>query len=255
MIGERGTMARDFGEFRLGSWVLTLDLLGTAVQMSEVDWFTSLNALLHTVDVSVHEALASGSDDVHLIQYGDSFTFCHDKAEKLICLGTEVQVKLFRQNILAQLGLSAGGAYYLNDTTMHRIVEGLSNIKLHCLVGPGVARSHMVLRGIRGPRFIIDEEIGHVPASGPCWEKLLLDPKLHGPLHCSELRWWKNFPGTLEMTEGRIKALQSKIESEKAGIKEFAYIESLVRREIDSLTKRLEHYECFHQVLEKDSEL
>lgn len=138
---------------------------------------------------------------------------------------------------------------------MHRIVEGLSNIKLHCLVGPGVARSHMVLRGIRGPRFIIDEEIGHVPASGPCWEKLLLDPKLHGPLHCSELRWWKNFPGILEMTEGRIKALKSKIESEKAGIKEFAHIESLVQREIDSLTKRLEHYECFHQVLEKDSDL
>lgn len=108
MVGERGTMARDLGEFRLGSWVLTLDLLGTAVLMSEVDWFTSLNTLLHTVDVSVHEALALGSDDVHLIQYGDSFTFCHDKVEKLICLGTEVQVKLFPQNILAQLGLSGG---------------------------------------------------------------------------------------------------------------------------------------------------
>jgi hypothetical protein len=254
MIGERGTMARDFGEFRLGSWVLTLDLLGTAVQMSEDDWFTSLNALLHTVDVSVHEALASGSGDVHLIQYGDSFTFCHDKVEKLVCVGTEVQVKLFRQNILAQIGLSGGGAYYLDDTTIHRIVKGLSHVKLHCLVGKGVARSHMVLRGIKGPRFIIDEEIGHVPASGPCWEKLLLGPNLHGALHCSELRWWKNFPGILEMTEGRIKALQSKIKYEKAGIKEFAHIEPLVRREIDSLTKRLKHYECFHQVLVKDSE-
>jgi hypothetical protein len=50
-------MARDFAEFRLGSWVLTLDLLGTAVQMSEVDWFPLLAALLHTVDLSESQYL------------------------------------------------------------------------------------------------------------------------------------------------------------------------------------------------------
>jgi hypothetical protein len=251
-------MPRKLSEFQLSSWVLTLDLLGVAPRMSGDDWLTALDQLLHAFYATVGEAVASGPADLNLFQYGDSITFCHDDVEKLICVGTKVQVALFRQHILARLGLSGGGAYYLDDLTIHHIAEGLPNAKFVCLVGQGVARSHEVFRGIKGPRFIIDEEIGHMPAGGPCWEKikLLFGPKPPESLRCSELRWWKNFPGIVEMTDDRIKELQSAIESEEATIKEFAHIEPLVRRKIDSLTKRLEHYKCFRKVLDnKDSEL
>lgn len=108
-------MVRDLGDFQIGKWVLTLDLLGTAVQMTESNWFKPLNELLHTISSSVNEAVASGTHDLRLIQYGDSVTFSHDDVEALISVGASVQGTLFRRDILAQFGLSGGGAYYLDE--------------------------------------------------------------------------------------------------------------------------------------------
>jgi hypothetical protein len=220
--------------------------------MAEADWFTPLSEFLHAISSSVNEALASGTHDLRLIQYGDSVTFSHDDVEALISVGTSLQVTLFRRDILAQFGLSGGGAYYLDDTGIHRIVDGLRNIKLHCVVGRGLARSHLVLRGIKGPRFMIDDEMGHVPVKGRCWEKVVLGLKVDGAPPCSELRWWKDVPDILEVTVGRIRAIHSAIECEKAEMGEFPHMKSDIERKIASLSKRLEHYECFCEVLEKE---
>ena len=248
-------MARDLSDFHVGTWVLTLDLLGTSVQMGLNNWVEALNRLLDAISISVREVLAADTYDLYLVQYGDSVTMCHNELQRIICLGTKVQVTLFRQNILAQLGLSGNGAYYFDDTTIHRIVEGMPNFKLHCIAGSGLARSHLVLRGIKGPRFIVDEEVRHVPANGPCWEKLVTSPNPHGLLKCSELRWWKDFPDILRITEDRIRTLQSELESEKAGIEADTQEEDVIQRVTHSISKQLEHYRSFHQVLAREQSL
>ena len=131
----------------------------------------------------------------------------------------------------------------------------MPNFKLHCAVEPGLARSHLLLRGIKGPRFIIDEEWSHVPAKGRCWEKFIGGPRLDGPLKCSELRWWKDIPDIMNLTKGRISDLCRQINSEEAEREDYSHIDVLVQRTIDSLRIRLKHYEEFLRVLACDSDL
>jgi hypothetical protein len=248
-----GRMIRRLGDFRIGDWVLTLDLLGTKYQMSEANWLSSLNDLLYAISLSVKEALSTSTEGLHLVHYGDSVSFTHADADVLVALGVSLQTELFHRDILAQLALAGGGAYYVDDTTTNRLVQDLPNIKLHCLVGPAVARSHLVMQGAKGPRFLVDEESGHLPAKGPTWSKVLFGPKTGGILQCSDIRWWEHIPDVPAMTAQRIAALQARIKSEQESLREFQHMKSDVEREINSLQKRLDHYIGFKELLEKDA--
>ena len=245
-------MVRELGDFNIGNWSLTMDLLGTASKMGEADWLTQLNEFLNAISLSVKEALASSIAGFNLVQYGDSVTFSHNDADALVFLGISLQVKLFAEDILAQLALSCGGVYYLDDTTIHQVVDGMPNFKLHCLVGRGVARSHLALRRVRGPRFLIDEEIGDVQAIGSGWSRVLIGAETGGDLRCSEVRWWENVPDIANVTEDRIHDLQAEIKYEQDSLVEFEHLRFDIERKVSSLQKRLDHYKCFGEVLKKD---
>ena len=249
-------MTRKLSEFKISDWVLTVDLLGTKQRMSEADWIDALKELLDTILVSVNQSMASKltGKDLKVFQYGDAITFAHDDVEELICLGIRLQEELFGKDILAQFGLSGWGIYNLDDTTAHRLVKKKPEFKLQSIVGRGLARSHLLLHGIKGPRFIIDEE-SHIPAKGKCWEKFIDGCPLKRYLSRSELRWWKNIPNIKKVTSGRISNLEKEIGAEKANKTHKSYRDRDTKRRIESLKKRLEHYKVFLDVLNWDSEL
>ncbi len=247
---------RDLDDLKIGTWILTADLLGTAVQMSEIVWIEALKNILDSIMESVYLVISNDAENIVFIQYGDTMTFCHNNPETLVMLGIALQKRLFHREIMGQLGLSGAGGYYIDDSTIHRMVQNNENIKLQCFVGSGLARSHIILKGVYGQRFFIDEEWGHIPANRALWSKYFGPTDDHSQHYrVSEVRWWSDIPNIKELVNNRlIKAESELCEANKEKV-DFPHPEIEVDRNIDSLDKKKKHLDSFYRILTCDPEL
>jgi hypothetical protein len=130
-----------------------------------------------------------------------------------------------------------------------------SHLQLQVLVGPAVARGHLALRGVRGPRFILDEETCRVHPANGRWRRYQGSHQVsRNPAEgivVSEVAWWQNMINIedevgrrRERVEGEIRRCQQeKLESA---------VRPLWERDQASMEKRQVHLRAFEEMLEDD---
>ena len=174
---------------KISSWILTIDILGTAQRMSELDWLKPLVEILNASLISVAEVMPPCKGNTpKIFQYGDSLSLCHDDPDVLVIIAIETMKKYVNTGILAQMGISGGGTYYIENSTLHLLVKGYKDIHLQLLVGQGMARSHLITKGLKGPCVVIDEELGYVSAKPGVWEKVICCQPSQKQIENSHLR-------------------------------------------------------------------
>ena len=110
---------------KISSWILTIDILGNVQRMSESDWLESLSEILNASRIAVEEAMTSCKGNTPTIcQYGGSLSICHDDPDFLVIIAIETMKKYIEVGILAQMGISRGDAYYLENSTLHLLMQG-----------------------------------------------------------------------------------------------------------------------------------
>ena len=188
-------MTSKLSDSKISSWILTIDILGTAQRMSESDWLKPLVEILNASLISVAEVMPQHKGNTpKIFQYGDSLSLCHDDPDVLVIIAIETMKKYIKDGILAQMGLSGGDTYYIENSTLHLLMKGHKDIHLQSLVGPGMARSHLITKGLKGPCVVIDAELGYVPARLGVWEKVICcqPSENRSKIAISEVRWWKD---------------------------------------------------------------
>ena len=236
-------MTTNLSDYKISSFILTIDLLGTAQRMAEPNWFCLLSELLDAMLFSINEAVELHQDDkLQIFQYGDSVSLCHDNPDLLVRIAIEIQKKYLKNRILAQIGISGGDVYHIDKSCLHIHWERDNNIHLQSLVGQGMARSHLITKGIKGPCIVIDEEIKHVSAQPGGWQKVTGSSENDSKIKISEVWWWRDIPEV----EGQIQKLLDEA-NKKLAIEKKENSERNIRaeREIRSLENRVEHLKAF----------
>lgn len=237
--------------YRIADYALVLDLLGTAQRMADhAEWLRALLELLDTIDASLSAAATT-----RFFQHGDTIVLVSDDPNVLATSGTTLLTTLFSKDILAQVGLAGGGCYY--DDQGFGKARRNPKARLQSLVGQAIARAHLVLRNIKGPRFIIDEESTQLPAAG-VGTRYLRSPQ-HRPANAptgravSELRWWTSLPNPLPTVRKRMTIIDRDISSLTADRNgDLRHMAVLIDRDIESLKKRREHWQTFDDILADD---
>jgi hypothetical protein len=253
-------MATPLKDYKIGEYALVLDLLGTSATMSQPGkWLESLKDLLVVLDDTVNAAtnITDPTTSLRVFQYGDTVVFPGDDPERLIALGMVLQTQCFPKDILLQMALSGGGAYHITDPSGFGSIKPLAkNIHLQTLIGMAVARGHALLRGVRGPRLLIDDEIVHISPVNGVWQRYLgaarHQRRSQVDFAVSEVEWWINFVGDAPETtvENRIRAVRRSIEENERHVRgDGGSIAPMVERENMSLSKRIEHLEAFLAML------
>ena len=247
-------MSVKLSDCRVSRWILTIDLLGTAQRMAEDKWLDSLGELLTAILTSVSEATSADSFP-RIFQYGDTISMCHDDLDVLVEIAVATQNKFLEEGILAQMGISGENTYLINRSKLHDLVDGDGRIKMQLLVGPGMARSHLILRGVKGPRIVIDADRSF-PPKGDGWEKVVgLPTENRGKIPVSEVRWWKDRPEVGPSIQQMIQNAQTELDQlQKAVDREQREAERQQQgfspdrrdlREIESLKERIKHLNVF----------
>lgn len=162
----------------------------------------------------------------------------------------------FQRDVLVQAGLAGGGCFF-DDRGFTSQIPNSNNIRIQCLVGPAIARAHLLTKGIYGPRFMVDEEYAHVHNT-PDTEKYFYtskhqSEKSSGMIPHSEFRWWKNQNGVSTMVKDRLNKLNLQIKREKADAQStYSHLESVISQEIEGLEKRRKHLQTFLDMLNDD---
>lgn len=244
-------MTSKLSDSKISSWILTSDILGTAQRMSESDWLESLLEILNASLISVEEAMTSCKGNTPTIfQYGDSLSICHNDPHFLVRVAIETMKRYIEAGILTQMGISGGNAYYLENSTLHLLMKGHKNIHLQSLVGQGMARSHLITRGLKGPRIVIDEELGYVPARPGVWEKVICQPENRSKIPISEVRWWKDTPEIEHQIQKLLDDAKKELNDEEKELAELRRESSCgpyrqTERRIESLESRVDHLQTF----------
>jgi len=213
--------------------------------MSEADWLEPLVEILDASRLLIEEAVTACKGNTPTIfQYGDSLSLCHDDPDFLVIIAIKTMKKYIKDGILAQMGLSGGDTYYIENSTLHLLMKGHKDIHLQSLVGPGMARSHLITKGLKGPCVVIDAELGYVPARLGVWEKVICQPSENrSKIAISEVRWWKDTP----QIEHQIQKLLDDAKRELAELRRESSREPdrQTERRIGSLESRVDHLQIF----------
>jgi len=235
-------------ECKVGEFMLRIDLLGIAIRMADTgpQWVDALldiqQSILESLDWTLDKL--KQQNNINLFQNGDSLLFPGDDIENLTILGAILLTRLFDKDILAQAGIAGGGCFFLND------LSGLTGkgIKLHhsanlqMLVGPAVSRSYLILKGVKGLRFRVDEETTNLPSDGSGWWKKYAK---------REVKWWCNISEIQQEVEMKLKDVQDRINSNRLESQKSATPERLAR-DLKSLEKRKEHLDIFLKMTMKN---
>lgn len=248
-------MTQKLSEFKLSEWALIVDLLGFAHTMTEsVNWLNTIGDLLDTIDSSVYKSfdILNPQASIKVYQYGDTLNFFSDNPQELLLLAVILQQDLWGKNILAQMALACGGVYDLSDTDHLRRLKSLHpGLVIQALVGKAVAKGHLLLQGVKGPRIILDEECGAIPENRPAWHRLHSAASNLSDIdfHRSEVSWWHQIIDFDVDIETRMKEIESEIQHYSSGN---SAGDAPNRRRIKSRTKRHEHLAELLKVVKAD---
>ena len=244
-------MTSKLSDSMISSWILTIDILGTAQRMSEPNWLDSLLEILNASLISVAEVVPPCKGNTpKIFQHGDSLSLCHDDPDVLVIIAIETMKKYINAGILAQMGISGGDTYYIENSTLHLLVKGYKDIHLQLLVGPGMARSYLITKGLKGPCVVIDEELGYVPARPGVWEKVICQPENRSKIPISEVRWWRNTPEIKHQIQKLLDNAKKELDDEEKELAELRRESSYgpyrqTERRIESLESRVAHLQTF----------
>lgn len=246
-------MTSKLSDFKISSWILTIDILGTAQRMSEPNWFDSLLEILNASLISVAGVVPPYKGNTpKIFQYGDSLSLCHDDPDVLVIIAIETMKKYINVGILAQMGISGYDTYYIENSTLHSLVRGHKDIHLQLLVGPGMARSHLITKGLKGPHVVIDEESGSVPSRPGVWEKVICcqPPENRSKITISEVWWWRDTPEIKHQIQELLDDAKKELDDEEKELAELRRESSYgsyrqIERLIVSLESRVDHLQTF----------
>ena len=245
---------------RVSRWILTIDLLGTKQRMADDRWLEPLYELLTAISDSVSEATSADSFP-RIFQYGDAISMCHDDPDVLVEIAVTTQNKFLEKRILARMGISGEDTYFIDRSTLHDLVDGDDRIKMQLLVGRGMARSHLILEGVKGPRIVIDEEDRYVSSKH---DVISLPTEDRGKIRVSEVRWWKDRPEVgpsiqqmIQSARTELDQLQKVVDEEQREAERRQQEFSPDRRdlrEIESLKARIKHLNVFLDLWNTDQD-
>ena len=221
--------------------------------MSESDWLKPLVEILKASLISVAEVVPPcKSNTPKIFQYGDSLSLCHDDPDVLVIIAIETMKKYINAGILAQMGISGGGTYYIENSTLNLLVKGYKDIHLQLLVGQGMARSHLITKGLKGPCVVIDEELGYVSAKPGVWEKVICcqPSENRSKIAISEVWWWRDNPGIKHQIQKLLDESKKELDYEEKELAELRRESSSgpyrqIERRIVSLESRVDHLQTF----------
>lgn len=255
-------MTAKLSDSKISSWILTIDILGTAQRMSESDWIEPLVEILDTSRLLVEEAVTSCKDNTPTIfQYGDSLSLCYDDPDVLVIIAIATMKKYINAGILVQMGISGGDTYYIENSTLHLRMKEDKNIHFQSLVGPGMARSHLITKGLKGPCVVIDAELGYVSARPEVWAKVICQPSENrSKIAISEVRWWRDTPKIKDKIQRLLDNAKKELDDEKKELAELRRESSCephrqIERRIVSLQSRVDHLQIFLKRLACDHDL
>jgi len=254
-----GPASIPLASYRVGECALVLDLLGTAVRMTDLgNWFEplreSLDLVVDALDTTTN--IAAPERSARVFQHGDTLVIPADDPAKLVPLGKLLLTTCWNRDVLAQAAIAAGGVYFITDPSGFGTRKLLQpNAVLQVLVGPAVARGHHALRGVRGPRLMLDEETVHVSPTSGVWRRYLGAAKHQvtpgAGIQVSEVAWWEDLLDLDEEVARRTKIVEARIsdaEEQASG----SPVKLLWERDTASLRKRLDHLAALAQVLADD---
>jgi len=259
--GNAGAATTPLAKYRVGECALVLDLLGTAVRMTDPS--TWLEPFLDVLNLAVDALntttnIGSPEKSTRVFQYGDTLVIPADDPAKLVPLGMIFLTLCWNRDVLIQAAIAGGGVYFVTDPGGFGSRKPLQpNAVLQLLVGPAVARGHQALRGLRGPRLLLDEDLIHLSPTSSVWRHYAGSAKHQAEpttgIKVSEVAWWNQLETTMLETEvdRRMRGVQSALEEAKQESKGSA-VAPHWERDIASMEKRLEHLKTFAQVLADD---
>ena len=260
-------MDQKMSMFKISEWVLIVDLLGASYRMAEnIEWLNVTDELLDVIGASVYKSFNAlqPSQSVKTYQYGDTINFFADDPQTLMLIAVTLQQDLFAKDQMAQMALACGGVYDLTELQFLQKLQSIHNgLTLQCLVGKAISKAHLLLRGVKGPRIIIDEE-GDAPVNQSVWHRYIphlrrseLDatgtdfkaqlPNIGFPR--SEACWWYQVIEIDEQVQARITKLKNEITIRET---ENSNKDPIEERRINGLRKRKEHWDAFWDVLAHD---
>ena len=222
--------------------------------MSESDWIKPLVEILDASQLLIDEAVTSCKGNTpEIFQYGDSLSICHDDPHFLVRIAIETMKKYIEAGILAQMGISGDDTYYIENSTLHLRMKEYKNIHFQSLVGPGMARSHLITKGLKGPCVVIDEdeELRCVSARPGVWEKVICQPSENrSKIAISEVWWWKDTPEIKRQIQKLLDDAKKELDDEEKELAELRRESSCgsyrqIERRIVSLESRVDHLQTF----------
>jgi hypothetical protein len=241
---------------RIGEYALVLDLLGTAAQMADrrPEWLASLREILDALQAANVETFDASEPEKspRFFQYGDTIVVPGDSIDALVVLAMRVIQRLHERSVLVQGAIAGGGVFYVTSSRTHQGAH--PNADIQTLVGPAVARGHLLLGGARGTRLLVCNQTAGaaVPREG-VWE-WYSGPARQAPrpgpeaLTFNEVRWWLNIVGDEDARVLKwIEAAQAEIAQLEAD--KVAELLPPDHRRIASLRKRIEHLQALKKVL------
>lgn len=260
---EKATAAVPLETYRIGEYALVLDILGSAERMATAgDWLTPLKELLDIVVDAVFATtdVAHPDESAAVFQHGDTIVLPGYDAGDLVALGQVLLARCAERGVLVQAGLGGGGAYYIHNPSGFGTRRPLHpEARLQVLVGRAVARGHLLLRKVVGPRFLIDAERVNLAADPRRWERFTGKAKHEAvddeALSFHEVWWWRSFTG--DEMERRVDAELTEVnrdladaQQEVANQKKQGLADPLLLRDIRSMKSRLKHLQAFREMLD-----
>ena len=250
---------------RVGSHALVVDLLGTREKMSDpLGFFRALGDILSVTVDSLNEAtdIAESKGGIPMYQFGDTVCFPHHDVHALIALGSRLLYRAHDHDVLVQAALSSGPVYDVSDAGNLGLKSKLrSNAKIQCFVGTPLARAHSLLRGVRGPRFLIDAETVQVHPKNDLWARYE-GPARHQrkpddrlSIKCSEVWWWRDVGVGGDLWEQQVLERIASVKSDIAEIRSMEpspddpIYDPRLARDRASLEKRLIHLDAYYEML------
>ena len=174
-MADKATEAVPLEKYFVGEYALVLDILGSAERMAtDGDWLPPLKELLDILVEAVFATtdVANPRESAAMFQHGDTIVLPGNDVPGLVALGQVLLARCALRGVLVQAGLGGGGAYYIDSPSGFGTRRQLHPAaRLQVLVGRAVARGHLLLRKVLGPRFLIDAERVSLPADPTRWER------------------------------------------------------------------------------------
>ncbi|MCX6112829.1 MAG: hypothetical protein NTY22_06060 [Proteobacteria bacterium] len=249
-------------DYKIGEFCCFVDILGTANLMSEQStWYNeSLIKIFEIIEISLNESvdLSNSDNNLELRQYTDTICIIGNNAERLVALSKSLQVQGFKKGILLQIGVADGGVYDLSGCSYIKNIESKNPHAFYqLLAGPALAKAYLLLKGVKGPRILIDNAV-ELKMEGS--QKISWGPLLFPLDSRKEVYWWDviiDFEDVIQKNKTiyREKATLWNSTPQKLGCQDRDFLFDHEKRLATSFNKGLEHLEEFERVIKTYDEM